>query len=181
MGVTEQIDALWKEITDVPQVKIWIKKYSKSKGVEHSKRVYDCSSCKHKRCCRSTPICSIYDAAKLMDAGLGDYLEGTLEPRVRDENRLHIRKNGSACAFLESGKCAHYELRPGICRLYPYAPVKDKLTFAPVLCATKKGKIPVRRIQEAAQEFDFEIARTHLLLTNKREEIKATELGRFLD
>ena len=52
-------------------------------------------------------------------------LEGTLRfSLVKNDNLLRIKKKNGKCFFLKNGKCKIYEVRPKICRIYPYWCIK---------------------------------------------------------
>ena len=52
-------------------------------------------------------------------------LESTLRfSLVNNDKILRIKKKDGKCFFLENGKCTIYEVRPKICRIYPYWCIK---------------------------------------------------------
>ncbi|MDD3263949.1 MAG: YkgJ family cysteine cluster protein [Candidatus Nanoarchaeia archaeon] len=52
-------------------------------------------------------------------------LEGTLRySLLKDDKILRIKKRDGKCIFLKDRKCEIYEVRPKICRIYPYWCIK---------------------------------------------------------
>ena len=43
---------------------------------------------------------------------------------IKDEKILRLKQNKGDCVFLKEGKCSIYEVRPKICRIYPYWCIK---------------------------------------------------------
>jgi Fe-S-cluster containining protein len=188
MGLKQEIDALWEDLRkERPEVDEQIRR-SLDVEVMPADWTYDCSSCEHKGCCKTyhnIPPCSIYDAIRLIEAGLGDYMEGRLED---EEDKLRIKRKDGACAMLEDDRCKYYEFRPLVCRIYPYIGYQQiaghsgpVITAVPELCEMH----PVqgndgRDIQKIAVDIHVDVGKTILLVRHKRAELKKTALGTFL-
>jgi Fe-S-cluster containining protein len=193
MGLKQEIDALWEDLCrERPEVGEEIRR-SLALEVRPASWTYDCSSCTRKACCKTynnIPPCSIYDAIRLIEAGMGDYIEGTLDEDGRDdENQLRIKRKDGACALLEDDRCKHYEFRPLVCRIYPYVEYHQRfgqsghvITAVADLCERRPSQgNDGQDIQKLAEDIHIEVGRTIFLVRHKRAELKKTALGTFLD
>ena len=112
-------------------------------------KIPDCANCQDRCCVHKKPgegiLLSLRDIATLVDSGLGEFIvgrytfkkkKGKVLPEIDRMPRL--KKHNGNCIFYDeqSGLCTQYDLRPTICRRFPYEIDYRK---------TKSGEVPIAR------------------------------------
>ncbi len=168
--------------------------------------VPDCENCPQKCCAFKSPdfyvMLGLRDIASLVDGGLGDLIVGrfVLAPtpglpgswQIEDMPRL-AKKRGS-CVFYDpvTGLCGEHEVRPNLCRRYPYElDFREGRWERPFTRMIPGAPCPERRdlpdgealaLQLAADALvDENMAREDLfLLPDHLDELRAIGFARFL-
>jgi Fe-S-cluster containining protein len=203
MGVTEKLDQLWNDLSMDYEIRRIVQNVCVVEHVSHmrDKRGYDCSACNPRKCCAYGVPVLVYDLARLVDAGLGDYVTGKfkfIEGRGKSETDdvPHTKIKNSVCALFKDGKCSQYDARPVVCRTYPYFASHERhdrgtVVFDDADCVVTSEEADHDEIWKNAKDFELEVIRMRILLGEfdyhtgvlckriLKKFIRANDLGKF--
>jgi Fe-S-cluster containining protein len=113
------------------------------------------------RCCRNlVPIVVLSDVERWLEVGAARVLENVVRVKAKGfvrrfgvEYCFALRRRGGACVFYEGGLCSIYDIRPSVCRLFPFAPSSSGLAVHPwaernCLGVRLSAKLPPREAEE---------------------------------
>ena len=89
-----------------------------------NKSTFKCKKCG--KCCKPVVIMSKEDIETIKKAGHKDFLE--LDPIHPENGYISMKRENDYCMFLDktTKQCKIYDVRPEICRIYPFME-KDEL------------------------------------------------------
>lgn len=163
----------------------------------------DCANCTERCCVHTEPdsgiLLSLHDVAHLVDSGLSHLIVGTFtfmrtkKGRVKDEidQMPFLKKQASGnCHFYDesTGRCTGYEVRPTICRRFPYEVHEKKgKHFVRFIgwshCPTVEGPQYEPHIHQMARDaiIDENVSwEDAVLLGDHIDELRAAGFGKFL-
>jgi len=91
------------------------------------------------RCCRSlVPVVVLSDFERWVEVGAARVLRNVVKVKAEGlvrrfgvEYCFALKRKGDACVFYEKGLCSIYDIRPAVCRLFPFAPSSSGLSVHP--------------------------------------------------
>ncbi|MEM2409331.1 MAG: YkgJ family cysteine cluster protein [Thermofilaceae archaeon] len=123
------------------------------------------------RCCRSlAPIVVLSDVEEWMKRGAWHVIEAIEVVKASGFPRslgvelcFTLRRRGNACYFYRKGVCTIYDLRPAVCRLFPFAYSEEGVAVHPWAlrnCPAVRlygGRPPGEEVRELAREIMREL------------------------
>jgi Fe-S-cluster containining protein len=97
-------------------------------------------------CCHNEIGLNIYDIGRLIDAGYKDSITNKPDPRGIPNSYIPmLKKENGKCIFLsDEFRCKIYDIRPDICRVYPYTK-NPGCRFSTNLSPEKKTEIAANK------------------------------------